>query len=727
MDGEEKKAVTRDGGEGDHEKDLRQKLTETEKALERAMRLLEKSQKYNEELRQQSEKLSLELHTYRNAAQNRVDAASQVDEKLIAEAFGDKPFPDWGAPNESVQTSEGTGEKVVSIAESLKAAAEEVVWEQSGFVYDSASGLYYDYNSGYYYDSVRSLYYDPTSMAYFYYDEGEQTYKFHSYASGQSGEEISQTAEQGAADTVSTESNSVSSQHNQQKSCSASEKPHKHKHKEKPKIKRGRIRKARRRTKSRERKSQRGSKNQETGKNRIVSGTSENGVAVDESLEEGENEEKGERKDVGDKEAAMDYDSSDSLATGESEMESEPESGELTDESSSSSASSDDDEATGIGADPVHYDPSAGMEPEISANYPPCIRMVVRASDAVAVGTFFLVTCPGGTVGRDGDSRHVVQIPDVNISKVHAEIKYDEDNSCYTVEDLGSQNGTFINDLRISESKEKSPAIPLSHGDILRVAGTHLLLHIHPGTDTCDDCEPGQVLAALKAQQTVFNDHVVLTKAEKKKQARQQMKEIKKKYGLENSAYVDNMAAIKNPDYADKAEVRRRFIGSEHPSHQQSREPPASVHRPISSENKGHRMLAKMGWKEGSGLGKDSAGRAEPVTVELRAQQSAGLGSTSSVSVSLDNVQSAARLRRLAQAQERYHRLENTASQPDTRERGRFAGDKSACSQLSGNTVGSCDSQGGGGGVGGSGDHRPKKGSNRMEIKWIQGQTQKAT
>ena len=37
------------------------------------------------------------------------------------------------------------------------------------------------------------------------------------------------------------------------------------------------------------------------------------------------------------------------------------------------------------------------------------------------------------------------------------------------------------------------------------------------------------------------------------------------------------------------------------------------VHRPISSENKGHRMLAKMGWKEGSGLGKDSAGRAEPV------------------------------------------------------------------------------------------------------------------
>ena len=42
----------------------------------------------------------------------------------------------------------------LSIAESLKATAEAVVLEQSGFVYDQNSGLYYDYNSGYYYDNV---------------------------------------------------------------------------------------------------------------------------------------------------------------------------------------------------------------------------------------------------------------------------------------------------------------------------------------------------------------------------------------------------------------------------------------------------------------------------------------------------------------------------------------------------------------------------------------------
>ena len=35
----------------------------------------------------------------------------------------------------------------------------------------------------------------------------------------------------------------------------------------------------------------------------------------------------------------------------------------------------------------------------------------------------------------------------------------------------------------------------LTHGDNLTVGGTTLLLHIHPGNDTCDECEPGQVQA----------------------------------------------------------------------------------------------------------------------------------------------------------------------------------------------------------------------------------------
>ena len=41
--------------------------------------------------------------------------------------------------------------------------------------------------------------------------------------------------------------------------------------------------------------------------------------------------------------------------------------------------------------------------------------------------------------------------------------------------------------------------------------------------------------------------------------------------------------------------------------------PPPPVHRPLSGENRGHKMLVKMGWQEGQGLGKDNTGVAEPV------------------------------------------------------------------------------------------------------------------
>ena len=39
--------------------------------------------------------------------------------------------------------------------------------------------------------------------------------------------------------------------------------------------------------------------------------------------------------------------------------------------------------------------------------------------------------------------------------------------------------------------------------------------------------------------------------------------------------------------------------------------------RPISTANVGRQMLKKMGWNEGEGLGREGAGRREPVRMEL--------------------------------------------------------------------------------------------------------------
>jgi hypothetical protein len=38
----------------------------------------------------------------------------------------------------------------------------------------------------------------------------------------------------------------------------------------------------------------------------------------------------------------------------------------------------------------------------------------------------------------------------------------------------------------------------------------------------------------------------------------------------------------------------------------------------LDDKNKGHQMLAKMGWKEGQGLGRTKTGRVEPVKPEIR-------------------------------------------------------------------------------------------------------------
>lgn len=54
-------------------------------------------------------------------------------------------------------------------------------------------------------------------------------------------------------------------------------------------------------------------------------------------------------------------------------------------------------------------------------------------------------------------------------------------------------------DLLYVKVKVMSVAWPLSNQDVLRIGDTTLTLHIHPGKDTCDDCEPGLVQAKLLA------------------------------------------------------------------------------------------------------------------------------------------------------------------------------------------------------------------------------------
>ena len=74
--------------------------------------------------------------------------------------------------------------------------------------------------------------------------------------------------------------------------------------------------------------------------------------------------------------------------------------------------------------------------------------------------------------------------------------------------------------------------------------------------------------------------------------------------------------------YEDRAEDRRRKVGSDNPFEKTEA---ADTEKSIDPKNKGFKMLQKMGWSEGKGLGKESSGRLEPIPVSTKNDRS-GLG-----------------------------------------------------------------------------------------------------
>ncbi|KMR04573.1 angiogenic factor with g patch and fha domains 1 [Lasius niger] len=234
---------------------------------------------------------------------------------------------------------------------------------------------------------------------------------------------------------------------------------------------------------------------------------------------------------------------------------------------------------------------------DLAKNYPPCMRIIVKETDLpkLKVGCLFLVTYIGGSLGREGD--HSVLISDINVSKYHARFIYDETKKQYHIIDSGSRNGTFLNGKRLSVAKQESEAHEITHGSIIKIGGTKLLCHIHNGNETCGHCEPGLV------QQNINLDE---NKASKKKLHKEELRRLKHKFGFAKDNVSNSQLAS---GYQDRAEARRQHVGS---SHHRDKTEQSSVHTSIAKDNKGFKILSKMGWSEGHSLGKGGDGITEP-------------------------------------------------------------------------------------------------------------------
>lgn len=172
-------------------------------------------------------------------------------------------------------------------------------------------------------------------------------------------------------------------------------------------------------------------------------------------------------------------------------------------------------------------------------------------------------------MGREGN--HDVIIPDILCSKYHLKFDYDIKQQSYTCVDLGSRNGTILNGQRMSNSKQESDPTKLDHGSvsgnnpvlfirqsivdinphcnrfsqrfqILQIGQTKLLCHMHEGSFTCGQCEPGLVQFDGAASNQIDSvpaasssgSHLTPVASHKK-----QLKELKKRYGLQDNSKID--------------------------------------------------------------------------------------------------------------------------------------------------------------------------------------------
>lgn len=258
---------------------------------------------------------------------------------------------------------------------------------------------------------------------------------------------------------------------------------------------------------------------------------------------------------------------------------------------------------------------------EIAKKYPPSLRLIVIESKVskIQVGHLYVVTYKGGSLGREGSHHHVL-VPVEEVSKEHLKFTYNNKKGVYQFIEK-SRNGTILNGKQVSLLKqEECEPQTLLHGDILEIGRVRLLAHVHEGLSTCNDCEPFNYAQKPQEQSTTksTSDDLLPPSLTHK----EQLKLLQKRYGLEADKYQEKPTGTGNKNYEDRASQRRKKVGS---SHDHEKTVQASVNQSISSENKGFKMLAKMGWSEGAAIGKNDSGIKEPVQVKTQSGK-IGLG-----------------------------------------------------------------------------------------------------
>ncbi|TXT15557.1 hypothetical protein VHUM_00060 [Vanrija humicola] len=245
----------------------------------------------------------------------------------------------------------------------------------------------------------------------------------------------------------------------------------------------------------------------------------------------------------------------------------------------------------------------------------------------------------------------------MEVSKTHALVYWGSgasggaDPDAWHVVDLGSTLGTYVahpgerDATRLSDAKASSQPYALRHLSRLTVGTTTFVAHVHADWP-CAECQMGgntQILlddgadkddSGVSTPTAVEAEPLALNAAQHR--GNRQFKRKLELDALRGTLLGDGARDAPKGGYVDRSAQRRRL----HPRSPPRTASPAPVVAAQAAPAPGpsdtaRAMLARQGWSEGRGLGRDLSGRADAIVPVLRTER-AGLGARGQVADSGD-------------------------------------------------------------------------------------------
>jgi pSer/pThr/pTyr-binding forkhead associated (FHA) protein len=238
------------------------------------------------------------------------------------------------------------------------------------------------------------------------------------------------------------------------------------------------------------------------------------------------------------------------------------------------------------------------------------IKLVVKESKLLECGGIVVVDENGLKFGRDKQDQ-LLCLKELEVSRYHSTIYYMRE---FLIIDVGSTHGTFLNGIRMSESKLASDPVSLCHQDIIKIGSTTFQVHMHL-QGYCEDCD-----VKTHTLIPIGNSYIIpiqnqgrISKKKKLENERvQEMNRLKSSLGIED--YIPQTIV------KDHRKVNQILKNISMPMIPSSSFLETKVKDEITKKKTvdgiGKEMLQKMGWTIGTGLGKHSKGIVEPIRNE---------------------------------------------------------------------------------------------------------------